>query len=137
MRQSQWLGIICPHPPDWDRVNLSENLGKAAALKFIYSEKATNLHRRVDRYYSTNRYYIGQIYDEDFTKMCSLLRKYELYHWLRPCYFNCTSTHILKMKELDAHRMLICFIYVLTYFQAKLSYIICNLFSFAVKQSNR
>ena len=28
VRQSQWLGII----PDSDRINVSENLGKAAAL---------------------------------------------------------------------------------------------------------
>ena len=52
-------------------------------VKFIYSEKAT-IFCEISTVDLTTTTYIGQIYGGDFTKLCGLLRIYELYvrNWL-------------------------------------------------------
>ena len=50
-------------------------------LKFIYSEKATKFCE-ISTVGLTVTKYIGQIYGEDFAKICGLLRIYGLYQLL-------------------------------------------------------
>ena len=47
------------------------------AIKFIYSEKATNFCK-IPTVDLTDWHYIGQIYGGDFAKFCGLLRISEL-----------------------------------------------------------
>ena len=46
-------------------------------IKFIYSEKAKKIYE-ISTVDLTGTKYIGQIYGLDFTKICGLLRIYEL-----------------------------------------------------------
>ena len=81
-------------------------LAKILSLAFIRCGKVhifweghkilRNLHRRFDRYY------IGQIYNGDFAKICSLLRIYELYHPLKAITF--LSLHFLATVGLEGQK---------------------------------
>ena len=117
VRQRQWVGAICPPPLGRDRVNVSENLGKAAALPALpqitplgwsrvnISVKTEDQLIRAgttDRVYCENltlQAVIAQNNSVDPTKVSSFMRKVICISDLNSCHLTQIIETILKLSD--------------------------------------